>query len=101
MKFLPPLLRKSKAQKTTVSGNKFTVKGSNIDGSIVILALYKEDTGGKLQLVEFKSAKYDGKPLSFTVTSTDYTSTKVMVWESLTNIKPVTQGENVILDANS
>lgn len=101
IEILATAVAEEQSTKTTVSGNKFTVKGSNIDGSIVILALYKEDTGGKLQLVEFKSAKYDGKPLSFTVTSTDYTSTKVMVWESLTNIKPVTQGENVILDANS
>lgn len=81
---------------TAVSGKTFTVNGNNIYGNTVILALYNKDN----QMVECQTAVYDGNAKTFTATATDYTSAKVMVWDSLSSIKPVTEAENVNLKQN-
>lgn len=83
---------------TTVSEKTFTVKGNNINGYTVILALYKEDNQGNSRLVDCKTAEYDGEPIPFTPTADDYTSAKVMTWKSLDNTDPVTNVEIVNLE---
>ena len=78
--------------KTTVSDDEktFDIKPANtVIGSTVVLALYNN---GKL--VEMKSEKYNSTDISFT-TDKSYTSAKVMVWESLENMKPVCDAEIV------
>lgn len=65
-------------------GNSFTIKPVNIAiGSTVVLALY--DNG---KFIEMQSEKYNGTNISFT-TDKPYTNAKVMVWDSLENMKPV------------
>jgi len=72
--------------KTTVSddGKTFTVNPINVEiGKKVILALYE---GGKF--VEMQYETYEGEAIPFTTTKA-YTKAKVMVWDNLTNLKPV------------
>lgn len=83
---------KFKGTKTIVSedGNSFTIKPVNIAiGSTVVLALY--DNG---QFIGMKAEKYNGTDISFTTDKT-HTSAKVMVWDSLENMKPVCDVETV------
>lgn len=83
---------KFEGTKTSVSedGKTFDVKPVNVAvGSTVILALY--DNGN---FVEMKSEKYNGADIQFT-TDNAYTNAKVMVWESLFNMKPVCEAEIV------
>ena len=83
---------KFEGTKTTVSedGKTFDVKPFNVAvGSAVVLALY--DNGN---FVEMKSEKYNGTDIQFT-TDNAYTNAKVMVWESLENMKPVCETEVV------
>lgn len=62
----------------------FTVAVRNIpQQSEVILALYKNN-----QLVDTKTAVYDGQNISFTTTA-DYDIAKVMAWDSLDAMNPV------------
>lgn len=78
--------------KTAISddGKTFTVTPISIElGKPVILALYD---GGKC--MEVKSAIYEGEELTFT-TKEDYTEAKVMVWEDLTDLKPVCDAETL------
>ena len=75
---------KFEGTKTIVSedGNSFTIKPVNMAiGSTVVLALY--DNG---QFIEMKAEKYNGTDISFTTDKT-HTSAKVMVWDSLENMK--------------
>lgn len=72
--------------KTEVSENKrlFDITPINVEtGKTVILALYN----GEL-FVEMQSAVYTGEEISFTTTK-GYSNAKVMVWDNLTNLKPV------------
>lgn len=83
---------KFEGTKTTVSndGTKFTVTPINIaNGSTVILALYDGD-----KFVEMQSKAYAGEDIPFT-TDKSYTSAKVMVWDSLSSLKPVCDVEIV------
>ncbi len=64
-------------------GSTFTVNLINIvNGKTVILALYDEE------FVEMQSAAYNGEAIPFTTTK-NYTKVKVMVWDNITNLKPV------------
>lgn len=96
IKILATAAPEEHSTKTTVSGNgsKFTVKGNNIDGCTVILALYNNEN----KLVNCQTAVYNGSPISFTVAKSNYTSAKVMAWKSLTTISPVTKAEIVDLE---
>jgi len=65
-------------------GTTYTVNVVNIEnGKTVILALYDGE-----RFVEMQSAVYTGEAVPFTTTKT-YTKAKVMVWNDLTNLKPV------------
>ena len=78
--------------KTYVSddGKSFEVTPINIaTGNTVILALYNGTV-----FVEMQSALYDGETMHFTTTKA-YTNAKVMVWDNLTNLKPVCDVEVV------
>ena len=77
---------------TTVSngGKNFIVDPSGIEnGKTVILALYNGE-----QFVEMQSAVYTGEAIPFTTTKT-YTKAKVMVWNDITNLKPVCNVEKL------
>ncbi|MBR2472155.1 MAG: leucine-rich repeat domain-containing protein [Clostridia bacterium] len=79
---------------TTVSndGRTFTVTGYALDrGNTVIVALYE---GGRF--VEMQSKAYESAELTFTTTK-DYDTVKVMVWESLGDLQPVTKPEIIDL----
>ncbi len=83
---------------TTVSGNIFNVTGnSGINGCTVILALYETDCQGISQLVDYKTAVYNGTAIPFTTTAMDYTPAKVMVLKDLESAEPVTEVEIVDL----
>ena len=72
--------------KTEVSEDKksFSIKPINVkNGKTVILALYNGE-----QFVEMQSAVYTGEAVPFTTTKA-YTKAKVMVWDDLTNLKPL------------
>lgn len=82
-----------KHTETAVSGDRktFTVKPVNIapNGGIVILALYNGEI-----LVDTMIKPYDGSEAVFTTDKT-YTSAKVMVWESLADMKIVCNAETL------
>lgn len=83
---------KFEGTKTEVSEDKksFTITPINVEnGKTVILALYNEE-----QFVEMQSAVYTGEVIPFTTTKS-YTKAKVMVWDDLTNLKPVCEAEIV------
>ena len=85
-------IEKFEGTKTTVSDDRkeFLVKPVNIaTGNTVILALY--DNG---RFIEMQTEKYNGTDIQF-VTDKSYTDAKVMVWESLSNMKPVCGAETV------
>ncbi len=85
-------IEKFEGTQTTVldNGKTFDVKPINIaTDSTVILALY--DNG---RFIEMQSEKYNGTDIQF-VTDKSYTDAKVMVWESLSNMKPVCGAETV------
>lgn len=78
--------------KTTVSenGKSFIVTPINIEnGKTVILALYDGE-----KFVEMQSEVYEGIAIPF-ATAKAYTNAKVMVWDNLTNLKPVCNVEIV------
>lgn len=78
--------------KTEVSEDKksFTITPINIENvKTVILALYNGE-----QFVEMQSAVYTGEAVPFTTTKA-YTKAKVMVWDDITNLKPVCDFEFV------
>ena len=78
--------------KTTVSEDKkaFAVNPVNIEtGKTVILALYDGDT-----LTETQKKIYDGNEIPFT-TEKAYTDAKVFVWDSISDLTPVCDGEIV------
>lgn len=75
---------------TTVSdvGKSFAVTPINVEkGKNVILALYEDE-----KFVEMQSATYEGEAIHFTTDKT-YTNAKVMVWDSLSNLKPICEVE--------
>lgn len=80
-------------QNTTVyikDGDILNVPLNDIEsGKSVIMALYE---GGRM--VDVKCCTYDYKTTAFATTK-DYTNAKAMVWESLTNLKPIK--ETIIL----
>lgn len=81
---------KYEGTKTEVSEDKksFTITPINIEnGKTVILALYNGE-----KFVEMRSAVYTGEAVPFTTTKT-YTKAKVMVWDDLTNLKPICEVE--------
>ena len=83
---------KFEGSKTEVSEDKksFTITPINVENDkTVILALYNGE-----QFVEMQSAVYTGEAVPFTTTKT-YTKAKVMVWDDLTNLKPVCEVENI------
>ena len=82
---------KSKTEtKLSNNGKSFTITPINIEtGKTVILALYN---GGRF--VEFQKAIYEGEEITFTTDKT-YTDAKVMVWNDLTNLKPVCSVEEL------
>ena len=83
---------KFEGTKTAVSddGKSFTIKPVNIaKGKTVIMALYDGD-----ELAETQNTVYNGTDISFK-TDKAYTNAKVMVWESLENIKPICDDEIV------
>lgn len=85
-------IEKFEGTKTTVSddGKNFDIKPVNITvGNTVILALY--DNG---KFIEMQSRIYDGSDVTFK-TDKPYTNAKVMVWESLENMKSVCGTENM------
>lgn len=78
--------------KTTVSPDEkmFNIKPAEIaNGNMVILTLYNGN-----YFVEMQSQIYDGTDIPF-ITDKTYTNAKVMVWESLENMKPVCEAEVV------
>lgn len=78
------------SSKVSQDGKTFTVTGNGIPyGKTVILALYD---GNKF--VGMQSATYIGNEIYFTTTES-YTNAKVMVWDSLTNLKLVCSPEIV------
>lgn len=86
------IFKKFEGTKTEVSKDKksFNIMPINIEtDKTVILALYDGD-----KFVEMQSAVYTGEAVPFTTTKT-YTNAKVMVWNDLTNLKPVCEVENV------
>ena len=83
---------KFEGTKTKVSEDKksFTITPINVEnGKTVILALYNGE-----KFVEMQSAVYTGEAIPFTTTKT-YTKAKVMVWNDLTNLKPVCEVEEI------
>lgn len=83
---------KFEGTKTAVSddGKSFTIKPVNIaKGKTVIMALYDGD-----ELAETQNTVCNGTDISFK-TDKAYTNAKVMVWESLENIKPICDDEIV------
>lgn len=85
-------IEKFEGTKTTVSDDRkeFLVKPVNIaTDSTVILALY--DNG---RFIEMQTEKYNGTDIQFVIDKS-YTSAKVMVWESLENMKSVCDVEIV------
>ncbi len=83
---------KFEGTKTEVSEDKksFTITPINVEnGKTVILALYNGE-----QFVEMQNAVYTGDAIPFTTTKT-YTKAKVIVWDDLTNLKPVCEVEKV------
>lgn len=83
---------KFEGTKTEVSEDKksFTIAPINIEnGKTVILALYNGE-----QFVEMQKAVYTGEAVPFTTTKS-YTKAKVMVWDDITNLKPVCEVENI------
>lgn len=82
-----------KHTETAVSGDRktFTVKPVNIapNGGIVILALYNGEN-----LVDTMIKPYDGSEAVFTTDKT-YTGAKIMVWESLADMKIVCNAETL------
>ena len=71
-------------------GKTFTVNPFNVkEKNIVILALYNGD-----RFVEMQSAIYKGNAISFK-TTLNYTTAKVIVWESMKSLKPVCDVEVV------
>lgn len=83
---------KFEGTKTTISadGTKFTVVPINIaNGNAVILSLYNGDT-----LVEMQSKPYTGEDIQFS-TDKAYTSAKVMVWNNLESMVPISDVEIV------
>ena len=83
---------KFEGTKTKVSEDKksFSITPINIEnGKTVILALYNGE-----QFVEMQKEVYAGVDIMFTTTKS-YTNAKVMVWENLTNLKPVCNVEIV------
>ena len=83
---------KFEGTKTVVSedGKSFTITPINIEtGNTVILALYDGE-----KFVEMQSAVYSGEAIPFT-TPKAYTNAKVMIWNSLTSLKPVCEVEIV------
>ncbi len=83
---------KFEGTKTTVSEDKksFAITPINIEnGKTVILAFYNGE-----QFVEMQSAVYTGETVPFTTTKT-YTKARVMVWDDITNLKPVCNVEIV------
>ena len=83
---------KFEGTKTEVSEDKksFTITPINIEnGKTVILALYDGE-----KFIEMQSLVYTGEAIPFTTTKT-YTKAKVMVWDDITNLKPVCEVENI------
>ena len=83
---------KYEGTKTEVSEDKkiFNVTPINIEvGKTVILSLYDGE-----RFVEMQNTIYDGSAISFT-TDKAYTNAKVMVWDDLANLKPVSEAEIV------
>lgn len=75
-----------KHTRTTIldEGKTFSVNPINVEtGKKVILALYE-----KGKLVEMQHATYEGVAIPFAATKS-YNEAKVMVWDDLTNLKPV------------
>ena len=71
-------------------GKEFTIMPINmVTGKTIILVLYD---GRKF--LEMQYATYEGEEITFT-TAKKYTNAKVMVWDSLTNLKPVCGAETV------
>ena len=80
--------------KTTVSedGKTFTVTPVGVEnGKTVILALYDGD-----KYIEMQNATYEGNEIPFTTTKA-YTSAKVMVWNGISDLKPICASEIVKL----
>jgi hypothetical protein len=80
---------------TTISedGKIFTVTPYYIEnGNTVILALYNGDV-----LTEMQYKIYDGNEINFT-TAKEYTDAKVMVWNSILDMKPLCDTEIVNID---
>ena len=78
--------------KTSISadGKSFIITPINIEnGKTVILAVYNGDV-----FVEMQSAVYTGEAIPFK-TNMAYAKAKVMVWDNLTNLKPVCDVEVV------
>lgn len=78
--------------KTTISddGKTFTVTPKNIEnGQTIILALYDGVNFGEIQ-----TAIYVGNVIPFTAAKA-YKNAKVMVWDSITNMKPICDFESV------
>jgi|GEM_PF-4308139 len=91
-KFINANIKYLPATKTTVSDDKntFTIAPISVDkGNLIILALYKGN-----MFVKLYSAVYDGDIVPFTVTE-DYDIAKIMVWESFTTLRPITEVEVV------
>lgn len=83
---------KFEGTKTKVSEDKksFTITPINVEnGKTVILALYENGN-----LIELQKETYKGEPILFTTTKA-YTNAKVMVWNDLTNLKPVCSVEEL------
>ena len=83
---------KADGQKTTVSnsGKTFVIRSHDLSvGNRVFLALYDGE-----RMVDVQTAIYDGEIIIFTTTET-YTNAKVMVWDSLSSLKPVCDSEIV------
>ena len=72
------------------NGKEFVVNSINIEeGNTVILALYYND-----YFMEMQSAVYKGENIVFN-TDKNYTDAKIMVWEQLSNVQPITVPEVV------
>ena len=68
----------------------FTVNATGVsNGDIIILALYNNG-----QFIEMQKATYEGDEITFT-TDKSYTNAKVMAWEKLSSLSPVTNVEIV------
>lgn len=79
-------------EKTIVSadGKEFVIKNCDLTiGNKVFLALYDN-----YKLVDIRTALYTGQLIVFS-TEKKYTNAQVMVWESMTNLKPVCSTETI------